>query len=275
MRTTLTVGIALGALLIAPGIHSITAPLNPAVMTADRKWVAAAGKSDKDALTPLLDADFTWTDVSGKTLDRAAVSQKPPVVPVSNDKNARVIEYTYGDVAAVQVSSGTMHVLRVWVKRPAGWRLLAYQEVKSLSVPPTVTPGTGSVCENPCKTLPYQPKNADEKGVVESYMGLETASVGHDAKQWDAHTAAEFLAASSNSNKLLDKPTRLAELRKANMSGLAPTPMLSTRLFDFPGAVVMISTHRPDKGKDLHITRVWVKRGGTWVATLSYQTAIQ
>ena len=275
LQTTFAASIAVGALLIAPVAHSVTARLNPAVMAADHKWAAAAAKGDKAALTPLLDADFIWTDASGKTLDRAAVLQQPPAVPPADDKNARVIEYTYGDVAAVQVSNGTMHMLRIWVKRPAGWRVLAYQEVKSLDAPPTVTPGTGKVCENPCKSLPYQPKNDDEKGVVESYSGLESASVAHDAKQWDAHTAGEFLAASSNSDKLLDKSTRMAELRKANMSGLAPTPLLSARMFDFPGAIVMISTHRPDKGKDLHITRVWVKRNGNWLAVLSYQTAIR
>jgi hypothetical protein len=37
----------------------------------------------------------------------------------------------------------------------------------------------------------------------------------------------------------------------------------------------MISRHKPDRGKPLHVTRVWIKRDGKWVETLSYQTAIQ
>jgi hypothetical protein len=39
--------------------------------------------------------------------------------------------------------------------------------------------------------------------------------------------------------------------------------------------VLMTSFHRPDRGKPLHVTRIWVKRNGNWVETLSYQTSIQ
>jgi hypothetical protein len=222
-----------------------------------------------------LDADFTWTDASGKTRTREQVSQAPPVPALGADEGARLTGFTYGQVSVVEANNGGMHVLRVWVKRPAGWQILVYQEVKSLDAPPTVTPGTGSGCDNPCKGVPYQPKNDDEKGVIEAYSGLESSAFAHDADGFDAHTAAEFAAASSNSNKLIDKAERMAELRKATMAGLAPTPLISARLFDFPDAVVMVSLQRPDKGKDLHITRVWTKRDGHWVATLSYQTAIQ
>jgi hypothetical protein len=37
----------------------------------------------------------------------------------------------------------------------------------------------------------------------------------------------------------------------------------------------MVSEHTPDKGRPLHVTRVWVQRGGHWVETLSYQTAVR
>jgi hypothetical protein len=37
----------------------------------------------------------------------------------------------------------------------------------------------------------------------------------------------------------------------------------------------MISDHVPDRGKPLHVTRLWVKRNQSWVETLSYQTSIQ
>jgi len=37
----------------------------------------------------------------------------------------------------------------------------------------------------------------------------------------------------------------------------------------------MTSQHQPDRGDLLRITRVWVKRDGNWVETLSYQTAIR
>ena len=61
---------------------------------------------------------------------------------------------------------------------------MGYEEVVSLNAPPTVTPGTGKSCENPCKPLPYTQKNKTERGVIASYRGLETASVGHGHSAW-------------------------------------------------------------------------------------------
>ena len=49
----------------------------------------------------------------------------------------------------------------------------------------------------------------------------------------------------------------------------------SARLFDFPDAVLMTSQHTPVRGSPLHVTRIWVKRDGNWVETLSYQTSIK
>jgi hypothetical protein len=248
---------------------------DPAMRAADLAWVTAVAKGDKAGAAKALDTKFTWTDASGKTRTHDQISQALPTPALGADNDAKVAGFTYGQVSVVEANSGTMHVVRIWVKRPAGYRILVYQEVKSLDAPPTVTPGTGKACDNPCKGVPYQPKNDDEKDVIEAYSGLESSAYGHNADGFDAHTAAEFAAASSNSNKLIDKPERMAELRQATMAGLAPTPLVSAQLFDFTGAVVMISLQRPDKGKDLHITRVWTKRNGHWVATLSYQTAIQ
>ena len=37
----------------------------------------------------------------------------------------------------------------------------------------------------------------------------------------------------------------------------------------------MTSFHRPDRGKPLHVTRVWIERSGKWVEAPSYQTSIQ
>ena len=116
----------------------------------------------------------------------------------------------------------------------------------------------------------YQPKNEAERGVIASYMGLETASVGHDAPNWGPHVAEEFVAASSYSNKLLTKTERMADLAKSQMAGLAPTPVVTMRLVDFGDTVVMLSKQQPDKGKPLHITRVWTKRDGNWVIVVAF-----
>jgi hypothetical protein len=249
------------------------------VLQADRSLDQALDKGDKAAVDKLLDADFTWTDWAGTTQTRTQVMQnvaaaKGPKYAVSSTV-PMVKMYTYGQVGVVQADNGLMHALRVWVKRPAGWRELAYQEVKSLPSPPTVTPGASKDCNNPCKSIPYQPKNEAEKAVTSAYSALETAAETHDAAAWGALVADEFVVASSNSNQVLDKKARVAGLQREKMAGVSPTPFISGRMFAFGDAVVMISQHQPEHGKPLHVTRVWVKRDGKWVATLSYQTAIQ
>jgi hypothetical protein len=250
-----------------------------AVRAADGKFSQAAAKGDTGALGKLLDADFQWIDASGQVRGRAQVLKAVPRMLIPNPaENSSIPQpsrlHSYGQVAVAQTEHGRLHVLRVWVMRPAGWRALVYQEVQSLDAPPKVTPSAAKECRNPCKSVDYTPKTPAERAVIESYQGLETAAMAQDAVQWDAHTAEEFIAASSNSDKLLDKPTRMAELRQANMAGLAPTPLLSARLFPFGDATVMRSRHVPEHGRPLEVTRVFVRRDGKWLETLSYQTAV-
>jgi len=251
-----------------------TAP-DPAAGIADRDFMEAAAKSDAAGLGKLLDVDFQWIAATGTLENRAQVLGSVPKHTISDASGAKVRRHDYGQVDVVQTDSGKMHVLRIWVKRPAGWRALVYQEVQSLEAPPKMTPSSSKECQNPCKSVPYTPKSETQRAVIEAYRGLETSAMTHDAADWDAHTGEEFVAASSYSDRLLDKPTRMAELKRANMAGLAPTPLASATLFEFGDAVVMRSRHVPDQGKPLEVTRVWVKRDGKWVEVASYQTAVQ
>jgi hypothetical protein len=121
----------------------------------------------------------------------------------------------------------------------------------------------------------YTPKNETERAIITAYEGLETSAMTHNAPDWDAHTGEEFIAASSYSDRLLDKPTRLGELKRANMAGLAPTPLVSAKLLVFGDAAVLRSHHVANQAKPLEVTRVFVKRDGKWVEVVSYQTAVQ
>jgi uncharacterized protein DUF4440 len=271
---TLLVAAALAGAMLCPAAGTVKAADDPAVLKADHDFVAATEKSDGAALGKLLDADFLWIEANGKTANRAQVTASAPK-PAPDGSGADVKRHDYGQVEVVQADSGKMHVLRVWVKRPAGWRALVYQEVRSADVLPKVTPSANQQCQNPCKSVPITAKNDTQRAIIEAYRGLETSAITHDAANWDAHTGEEFIAASSNSDRLLDKPTRLGELKRANMAGLAPTPLASGRLFEFGDAAVMRSRHVPESGKPLEVTRVWVKRDGRWVEVLSYQTSVQ
>ncbi len=244
------------------------------MLQADRAFVESVAKSDKPALEKLLDADFAWTDSAGKTQTKADVLQDPPKPAIANENGAQLKEYTYGELGDVQANLGKTHVLRVWVKRRGGWKAIVYQEVLSLDAPPSVAPGAGKDCENPCKTVAYKPKNETEQQVVNAYLKLETAAMARNSAVFGTLVADEFVAASSNSNRLYDKRGRMEDFDHSKMGGLIPAPLISARMFDFGDSVLMTSEHQPDRGRPLHITRVWVRRNGSWMETVSYQTSV-
>jgi|ERR1041385_8600927 hypothetical protein len=251
--------------------------LAAAAATSDQAFVKAAAAGDVKTAAAMLDQDFTWTNADGKTLDAAHVRQALPKPAVVNEAAAQTATYDYGAVDVVQVNSGKLHTLRVWVKRPGGWRLLVYQEVKSLDAPAPAggAPTAGTKCENPCGAVPYTPKSEAERAVMKAYTSLEEAAMGGKAKEWNEVAADEIALVSSNSDRAFDKPTRSAAIAKASLGSVRPTKLLSARLFEFGDAVVMKSEHQADSGQLLHITRVWLKRDGRWQETLSYQTAVR
>ena len=245
------------------------------MLRADRAFVVAVAKADKRALARLLDADFSWTDSAGRTQKRSEILVHLPKPETTDQSPAASKHYLYGEIGDVQTNIGRVHTLRVWVQRPSGWRAIVYQEVRSLEAPPSVTPGAGKDCQNPCKSVSYEPKNDTEKQVVSAYEHLETAAMAHNSAVFSTLAADEFVAASSNSNKIYDKRGRMEDFDHSKMAGVAPTPLSSARMFEFGDAVLMTSFHKPDRGKPLHVTRIWVKRNGHWQETLSYQTSIQ
>jgi hypothetical protein len=232
-------------------------------------------KRDGRALDKVLDGDFTWTNFEGKTQTRVQVAQDPPKSAITNEKEAQMNSYAYRGLGDVQANLGKAHVLRVWVKRAGGWKAIVYQEVQSLDASPSFAPGAGKDCENPCKKISYKPRNETEQQVATAYSRLETAAMAHNSAVFATLVGDEFVAASSNSNKLYDKRGRMEDFDRSRMAGVAPTPLLSARMFDFGDAVLMTSEHQPDRGRPLHVTRIWVKRDGSWMETLSYQTSVK
>ena len=245
------------------------------VLTADSALTQAIAASNSAPALSLMDEDVTWTDAAGRTIGKADMAQTFPTPAIGDESDADVRRFNYTRVGVVQIHKDKLHSLRVWVQRPEGWRLFVYHEVQSLATPPTSAPGTGKECVNPCRTIPYEPTNANERAVIAAYQALETSAHAADVANWGTHVADEFILVSSNSDRTFSKTERLDGLRKATFGGVSPTELISARLFDFDDAVVMRSQHRPVSGAPLQITRVWVNRGGTWASTLSYQTSIQ
>jgi hypothetical protein len=244
-------------------------------LAADRAFVEAAVRSDTAALDKMLDARFTWTDANGRTLTRQEVLQQAPKLAIT-DEATQTTAHNYGSLESIQVHNGKDHALHVWVNRSTGWRMLIYQEVHLLDAPPASSPTiTRAACENPCKTMPYQPKTQNERDVLSGFQSLQTYTVTHDAKNWAMYVADEFEAANSNSDQTLTKQGRMEDLRRSQMAGYVPMPVVDMRVLDFGMAAILISKHQPPKAKPVHITRVWIKRGGSWMEAASYQTRIE
>jgi hypothetical protein len=264
-------------IVLAAAVTTSVAPLDSAASSADRAFVRAATSGDAKTAAPLLDQDFTWTNLDGSTLEASRVRQSLPSPAIADETGAQTMSYGYGTVGVVEVNAGKLHTLRVWVKRPAGWRLLVYQEVKSLDAPApaSATSPAGSTCENPCGAVPYTPKTAAEREVMKAYGSLEEAAMGGKAREWNEVAADEIALVSANSDRTFDKATRSAAIARASLGSVRPTKLLAAKLFELGNAVVMTSQHQADSGQRLQITRVWVKRDGRWQETLSYQTAVR
>jgi hypothetical protein len=247
------------------------------VLQADREFVQAAAKGDFATVGRILDTDFTWTDADGTTRTRAEVLDSLPTPALGNEAGAQMKQQAHSQVVAVMSGRDKTHVLRVWVKRPAGWRLLVYHEV--ILGRQAAAPGGSGVkdCENPCKTLPYKPKNEAEQAIVASWQALETGVTNHDASAWAPHIAEEFVMLGSNNDHPLTKADRMATLNLQKQTGFAsaPSPLVSAQMFDFGDAVVMTCQHQPYTGKPVHVSRLWIKRNGQWVMSISYQTTMQ
>jgi len=250
---------------------------NAEVLAADRSFVLAIAKGDKLAAEKVLDTDCLWTNSAGETIERAKLAEGLPRDLLGDENEAQVSERTYGEVGAVQVASGKIHILRIWVKRPAGWRLLDFHEVTQRSGAAPPSGPTTNDCENPCKGVPYTPKNDAEKGILKSWGELESAVTKHDPKGWAPHFLDEFVLISSNAADPAPKSFRLEQLAKPGF-GPAPPQLAAdpaVRFFHLGDTVVMIAQANPYSGKPARISRIWVNRNGMWRMAFSYQTTIQ
>jgi hypothetical protein len=248
-----------------------------AVASADHAFVQAVAKQDSEELGKWLDAEFSWTNAEGKTITRAEVLKSVPTSPMGDESTAKIEHRDYGQVVAILSAREKNHMLRVWVKRGTNWRLLVYHEVSQAETAQSSS-GTGvAECQNPCKSVPFQPKNEAEQAVIAAWQALETGVTNHDASAWSPHVDDSFVTVSSSSDHPVFKADRIATLNLQKQTGYpsAPAPLVSAQMFDFGNTIVMTCLHQPYKGKPVHVSRVWLKRNGQWVMAISYQTTIQ
>src|SRR5262252_7836867 len=226
------------------------------MLQADAQFVDAVTRGDTHAVETLLDPGFIWINAAGQIHTQSQVLEKLPEMVIAKAQKPEMQAYTYGDLGDVQANLARAHVIRVWGKRSGVWKALAYQEVMSLAAPPTFTPGAGKDCENPCRAIAFTPRTQTEREVAKAYSTLETAAHARNSGAFAPMVADEFVAASSNSDRLQSKRSRMAEFDRSKDAGVAPTRLVTARMFTFRDAVLMVSEHQPDRGKPLQVTRV-------------------
>jgi uncharacterized protein DUF4440 len=252
------------------------------VLEADHALIQLLGKGDKAslndhlALAELLDEDFTWIDSNGKSLIKSQILKNFPT-PANTDVELQ--KRTYGRSGFVRVNRGNVQVLRVWAKRASGWRVVLYQEVTmaAKSDPPPAAEAGSNECENPCKTIPFQPETPSEREAIVSWQGVMQAMSNNDADAYAPLIADEFTATDTHHDRSYTKADRLSQIKKQRLAGARSVPpaLVSARMFDFGETVMMIAREQRANAKAYFNTRMWVKREGRWQMLFSFNTRIE
>jgi ketosteroid isomerase-like protein len=236
----------------------------------------------------LLDAEFTWTDRTGKTRTKEEILSDLGSLAAGVDSEVSV--FKGGDVVLIRGShhiasqNTSVRFVRVWVRRLQAWQLLIYQETTKAEKPPEKRSGFGSPsggapvsCENPCKNVPYKPETAAQQEVVSMWQAVETTVLTNDVEGWIPNFTEDFLFVTPDGGKPLNKADRIAmikELRRTNTT-LIPAEVVSMKVWVFGDVAVMRSEHQPVQGKPLHVTRLFEKHGGHWQIAFGQQTAVE
>ena len=275
IRNAVVIGVVWFGIVGAVELRPIAAADDSqAALAADAAFLQAIAKNDKVSVEKALEPDFLWVDANANQWTRAEVLQKfPPVMDADVKPNVKL----YGQVAVVKAERDKDKVMRIWIKRPAGWRTLIYQELVMESAParPPLPPGVNADCYNPCKHYPYEPKNQIEKEVLESMHGVIMGLAYWDVDAYDKSTAEDFEMTMSLSKRILTKADRIAYLKHQKETGAPPAindPTRAAYMFDFDGAVILLAKWPTRDGLHDVNTRMFVQRNGRWVLLSGFET---
>lgn len=259
-----------------------------AALKADTALQVALKKKDVKAAGALLDQQFSWTTDGGQALTSAQFLKDAAAgTAVGDTEYNNVKAHDYGDLAIVTgVGKRTGHegtyFCRVWVKRAAGWVLLSHQDTpimaKGSPSQPTAeakNAASSAVCDNPCRTLPFTPKTAEQKDVVKAYEAIEVAVDSHDERTWAYHVADEFVGIGRRYTGTPDtKGQRVGQIGVSKAKLVLPK-MLWGEAFVFGDAGAIIAEHQPVGEPPFRVIRLFVKRDGRWQLFHRQETTIK
>ena len=195
----------------------------------------------------------------------------------------------YGDVAQVTrkgpaSAEGQLVAIEAWVREGGGWKahlahLNTIADPSSHPAHPPLTKRPSDApparCENPLERVPYEPKSDAERGIIESFQGLEKAVVRNQPEEWVNYVADEFVVYRTGQHPTT-KAGRVDALRRQREVN-AETFVAEVESFEFwtfGDAAVMRADHvmPGNRRPPYRATRFWVKRGGRWLMASSQQT---
>ena len=256
------------------------------VTQAEQSFQQALTKHDKAAVGALLDANFEWTDSEGATKKKAESLAALDALATDSQGDKDVKTLFYGQLGLVSGMHHDARLMRVWVKRPAGWRLLVYLDTPATRQAAGAGAGARGGggggeesgigdCDNPCRTLPFKPTTAADKAVITEWQKTKMDEWHPNITDWQTHIADEFMIINAGSARNKPERVKTGEAAQARGAG-APGSDLSMTMSDFGNTVVMITHHVPYQGgKPYYNVRVFVNRDGHWPLVWSQQTTIQ
>jgi hypothetical protein len=284
VKLAVVMGVAFGFLFGVLAVRSVAAAGDDsAVLKADQSLLQALAKGDKAGVDALLDAKFEWTDVDGNMRNRAEALRDLAALAKDNEGDTDVQTHFYGELDIVFGFHHNARFSRIWVKRPAGWRLITDLDTAkplpaaaaAAATVPAANKDAGD-CDYPCRTLPYKPTTAADKAVLKEWQITKMDEWHPNAADWETHVADDFLIMNDRSER--NKAERVAFAKKLQEAGVSAPgdPIVSLTLQDFGNAVLMISHHTPYRGgKPYYNVRVFVKHGNGWPIAWSQQTTNQ
>src|SRR5579863_5172499 len=255
---TMAVGIC--SILLAGRVSASAAPAasadEQAVVQADHEFQDALTKKDSAAVGKLLDAKFAWTDTEGATHENMDALKMLDAMAADTQSDADLHTLFYGELGLISGIHHDARLMRIWVKRPAGWRLLIYLDTPIGKR----APGAGAAraaggeeggvgdCDNPCRTLPFKPETAADKAVITEWQKTKVDEWHPDIADWQTHIAGEFMIINNGSARNKPDRVKIGEEAQARGVGSPGAPILSMTMADFGNAVIMISHHVPYQG---------------------------
>jgi hypothetical protein len=294
MQRLLASGFIIGAICFATWTADWTITFaadnggDAAALQADTALQIALKKKDAKAVGALLDQQFSWTTEAGQSLTSAQFLKDAAAgTAVGDTEYNNVKARDYGELVVVTgIGKRTGHdgtfFARIWVKRPAGWLLLTHQDTPILAKgspsQPTAegkSPASSSDCENPCRSLPYTPKTAEQKEVVKAYEAIEVAVTAHDERMWGYHVADEFVGIGRRYTGTPDtKGERMGQIGISKNKLILPK-MLWGEAYAFGDAAILIADHQPIGEPPFHVIRLFVNRDGRWQLFHRQETTIK